>query len=107
MSSIPVFSMFSCITAFLFAALFSAVWSPVTQAKMFADCTFGEVKSREGNEETSSNITLIGKLPSSRNLSHSCVVKTEKQNSVLYLRAKRRKESKEGESDVTFVNCNI
>ena len=69
----------------------------LAQAKIVGDCTFGNVKSWESNKTTSPKMKISGQLPSSRNRRHSCVVKTESRKGVLYLRAKKREESKEGE----------
>ena len=94
-----VFSMFSFLTAFLCSVLFCSRWPSVAEAKLFANCSFGELKSTEDNNKTSARmITISGQLPSSRGRSsHSCVVTTDNLNSVSYLRAKRNKESKKGE----------
>ena len=71
----------------------------MAEAKLFANCTFGELKSSEDDNKTSARmITISGQLPSSRGgSSHSCVVTTDNLNSVSYLRAKRNKESMKGE----------
>ena len=94
-----VFSMFSFPTAFLCSVLVCSRWPSVAETKLFANCTFGEVKSSEDNNKTSARIiTISGQLPTSRSYSsHSCVVTTDNLNSVSYLRAKRNKESKKGE----------
>ena len=89
--------MSSCLVAFLVAVLLSSKWLSLAQAKIVGDCTFGNVKSWESNETTSPKMKISGQLPSSRNRRHSCVVKTESRKGVLYLRAKKREESKEGE----------
>ena len=107
-----VFSMFSFLTAFLCSILFCPRWPSVAEAKLSANCTFGEVKSSEDKNKTSARmITISGQLPSSRDASsHSCVVTTDNLKSVSYLRAKRDKESKKGERSsfsqrtVTFTN---
>lgn len=74
----------------------------VVQAKLFVDCTFGDVQSSKSAWNMSAlSMTFSGQLPS-RNVSYSCLLKTDNRNSLLYLRAKRSKESKEGESESHF-----
>ena len=77
-----------------------------TQAKLFALCTFAEIKS----EKTSQNVTaqpalkFTGELPSSRNLSHTCHVETNDTTRLMYLRAKRNEWSIEGEAKISFLS---
>ncbi|KAJ7365362.1 hypothetical protein OS493_005469 [Desmophyllum pertusum] len=86
------------LAAFLFTVLIYSLVCPfVVQAKLFSNCTFEEVLSRTSGQNMSAlPLTFSGQLPSTRNVSHSCVVKTDNRNSLLYLRAKRNKESKAG-----------
>ena len=92
--------MLPCLAVLLFAIFLSSGQLSAAQAKLYADCTFGKVKSWEKIDK-SSVMKLSGQLPLSRNLSHSCIVKTDldNNNSLLYLRAKRNKASKKGEKD--------
>ena len=107
-----VFSMFLFLSTFLCSVLFCSRWPSVAEAKLFANCTFGEVKTSQDNNKTSARmITITGQLPSSRGgNNHSCVVTTDNLNSVSYLRAKRNKESKKGEQSsysqrtITIIN---
>ena len=77
-----------------------------TQAKLFALCTFAEIKS----EKTSQNVTaqpalkFTGELPSSRNLSHTCLVETNDTTRLMYLRAKKNEWSIEGEAKISFLS---
>ena len=77
-----------------------------TQAKLFAECTFAEIKS----EKTSQNVTaqpalkFTGELPSSRNLSHTCLVETNDTTRLMYLRAKKNEWSIEGEAKISFLS---
>ncbi|KAJ7365361.1 hypothetical protein OS493_005467 [Desmophyllum pertusum] len=88
------------LAAFLFTVLiYSLVCPIVVQAKLLADCTFEQMQSRtlSGQNMSALSMKFSGQLPSKRNASHhSCVVKTDNRNSLLYLRAKRNKESKAG-----------
>lgn len=81
---------------FLFQlSVWSFLSSFVVKAKLFADCTFEEVKSSQSVHNTSVvPIKLNGQLPYSKNVFHSCLVKADNRNSLLFLRAKRNKESK-------------
>ena len=83
---------------FLFKLL---VWSFLSsfavKAKLFADCTFEEVKSGQSVSVHNTSVSLIklnGQLPYSKNVFHSCLVQADNRNSLLFLRAKRNKESK-------------
>lgn len=81
---------------FLFQlSVWSFLSSFVVKAKLFADCTFEEVKSSQSVLNTSVvPIKLNGQLPYSKNVFHSCLVQADNRNSLLFLRAKRNKESK-------------
>ena len=83
-------------TVFLFKiSMCSFLCSLVVPAKLFADCTFEEVKSWQSAHNASAvPIQLNGQLPYSKNVIHSCLVQTDNRNSLLYLRANRNKESK-------------
>ncbi len=77
----------------------------VVHAKLFADCTFGDEQSSKSAENMSAlSMKLNGQLPFSRNVSHSCLLKTDNQKRLLYLRAKRNEKSKEGEFEYVFSN---
>ena len=88
------------LAAFLFtASIYSSVRPLVAQTKLSAECTFGDDKEQAwksgGNMSASPrSLTFSGQLPSTRNLIHSCLVKTDSPNRMMYLRAKRNKESK-------------
>lgn len=81
---------------FLFKlSVYSSLSSFVVKAKLFADCTFEEVKSSQSAHNTSVlPIKLNGQLPHSKNVFHSCLVHADTRSSLLFLRAKRSKESK-------------
>ena len=81
---------------FLFKlSVWSFLGSFAVKAKLFADCTFEEVKSSQSAHNTSVvPIMLNGQLPYSKNVFHSCLVQADNRNSLLFLRAKRNKESK-------------
>jgi len=80
---------------FLFKiSMCSSLCSLAVQAKLSADCTFEEVKSWQSAHNTSAvPIQLNGQLPYFKNVIHSCLVQTDNRNSLMYLRAKRNKES--------------
>ena len=90
---------------FLSSVLISlSVFPVVTHAKLFADCTFKEIKSwKSGQNMSALPLKFSGQLPSSGNLSHTCLVKADNSNRLLYLRAKRNEESKEGETGIFFL----
>lgn len=90
-----IFKMLSYVEAVLFAIAISFEMSSIAQAKLYADCSFVGLKTSRKSENKSSLITLTSRLPSSRNL--GCTVKADNASSVLYLRGKRNKDSKEGE----------
>ena len=83
-------------TVFLFKlSVYSSLSSFVVKAKLFADCTFEEVKSSQTAHNTSVEpIKLNGQLPYSKNVFHSCLVQADNRNGLLFLRATRNKESK-------------
>ena len=73
----------------------------MAQAKLYNDdCTFVELKTSRRNGNKTSLMQLTSQLPSSTNLVYSCTVKTDNTNSILYLRGKRNKDSKEGKLNV-------
>ena len=92
-----MFKMFFCAAAFLFAISFSFEKPFMAQAKLYnADCTYVELKTSQKNGNKTSLMHLTSQIPLSRNLVYSCTVKTDNTNSILYLRGKRNKDSKEG-----------
>ena len=74
----------------------------MVQATFDSDCNLVGLKTLEKNGNKSSVMKLSSQIPSSRIPTHSCTVKTNKTNSILYLRAKRNRESKKGESKAIF-----
>ena len=88
--------------SFLFRAIFifCSACPFVAQANLFAECTFGDMQS----SKSAQNMSFGGQLPSLRNMSHSCMVKTDNREGLLYLRAKRNNESKRGESGSFIFN---
>ena len=75
----------------------------MAQAKLYNDdCTFVELKTsrKNGNKTSLMQLIITSQLPSSTNLVYSCTVKTDNTNSILYLRGKRNKDSKEGKLNV-------
>ena len=74
----------------------------MVQATFDSDCNLVGLKTLEKNGNKSSVMKLRSQIPSSRIPTHSCTVKTNKTNSILYLRAKRNRESKKGESKEIF-----
>ena len=93
---------------FLSSVLISiSVFPFVIQAKLSADCTFEEIKSwKSGQNMSAPPLKFSGQLPSSRNLSresHTCLVKADNSSRLLYLRAKRNEESKNGETGIFFL----
>ncbi|KAL9954994.1 hypothetical protein ACROYT_G042587 [Oculina patagonica] len=95
------------LAVFLFRAVFiyCLACPLVVHAKLFADCTFGDEQSSKSAENMSAlSIKLSGQLPFSRNVSHSCLLKTDNQKRLLYLRAKRNEESKEVHAKL-FADC--
>ena len=73
----------------------------MTLAKLYnADCTYVELKTSQKNGNKTSLMHLTSQIPLSRNLVYSCTVKTDNTNSILYLRGKRNKDSKEGKLNV-------
>lgn len=68
----------------------------MVQATFDSDCNLVGLKTLEKNGNKSSVMKLSSQIPSSRIPTHSCTVKTNKTNSILYLRAKRNRESKKG-----------
>ena len=94
-------------------SVYSSLSSFVVKAKLFADCTFEEVKPLQTALNTSvESIKLNGQLSYSKNVFHSCLVQADNRNSLLFLRAKRNKESK-GELVffcffyVKFLKCSL
>ena len=75
-----------------------------TQAKLSAECTFGEIKSEKSQNVTAQPLTFRGELPSSRNLSHTCLVETNDTTRLMYLRAKKNEWSIEGEAKISFLS---
>ena len=76
-----------------------------TQAKLSVECTFGEIKSEKTSQNvTAQPLTFRGELPSSRNLSHTCLVETNDTTRLMYLRAKRNEWSIEGEAKISFLS---
>ena len=93
---------------FLFKlSVWSSLISFAVKAKLLADCTFEEEKSWQSvsvhNPSLSVPLKLNGQLPYSKNVFHSCLVQADNRNSLLFLRAKRSKESK-GELVLFYVN---
>ena len=84
--------LYSVAFLFLVLTICSLVWPFGVQAKMFADCTFGGMSQAVGDQKMAA--TFSGKLASYQNLSHSCSVKTNKQNHFLLVKAKRNEQSK-------------
>lgn len=75
------------------------------QAKLSAECTFAEIKSEKSQNVTAQPaLKLTGELPSSRNLSHTCLVETNDTTRLMYLRAKRNEWSIEGEAKISFLS---
>lgn len=74
----------------------------MVQATFDSDCNLVGLKTLEKNGNKSSVMKLRSQIPSSRIPTHSCIVKTNITNSILYLRAKRNRESKKGESKEIF-----
>ena len=100
------------VEAIVFAIAFSIRMSFMAQAKLYADCNFGWLNTLQKTDERKTSFTyqfpssqktdehktsFTYQFPSSRNLKHSCNVKADYANSILYLRGKRNKDSKEGE----------
>ena len=74
------------------------------QAKLSAECTFAEIKSEKSQNLTAQPaLKFTGELPSSRNLSHTCLVETNDTTRLMYLRAKRNEWSIEGEAKISFL----
>ena len=90
-----IFEMLSYVKAVLFAIAISFEMSSIAQATLYANCSFVGLKTLQKSENKSSLITLTSELPSSRKL--GCTVKADNANSILYLRGKRKNDSKEGE----------
>ncbi|XP_022792821.1 uncharacterized protein LOC111331881 isoform X3 [Stylophora pistillata] len=67
-------------------------------AKLSADCTFQQIKSWKIDQNTlAPPLGFRGQLPFSKNRkSHTCLLKTNDSNRMIYLGAKRNKWSKEG-----------
>ena len=96
-----MFRMFFCVAALLFVISFRFERPSMAQAKLYNDdCTFVELKTSRRNGNKTSLMQLTSQLPSSTNLVYSCTVKTDNTNSILYLRGKRNKDSKEGKLNV-------
>ena len=74
----------------------------MVQATFDSDCNLVGLKTLEKNGNKSSVMKLSSQIPSLRIPTHSCTIKTTKTNSILYLRAKRNRESKKGESKEIF-----
>ena len=74
----------------------------MVQATFDSDCNLVGLKSLEKNGNKSSVMKLSSQIPSSRIPTYSCTIKTNKTNSIFYLRAKRNRESKKGESKEIF-----
>ena len=75
------------------------------QAKLSAECTFAEIKSEKSQNVTAQPaLKFTGELPSSRNLSHTCLVETNDTTRLMYLRAKRNEWSIEGEAKISFLS---
>ena len=70
----------------------------MVQATFDSDCNLVGLKTLEKNGNKSLVMKLSSQISSSRIPTHSCTIKTNKTSSILYLRAKRNKESKKGES---------
>ena len=88
---------------FLFTALLVIAWPFAAQAKMFIDCTFGKITTREGQKMTAK---FTANLTAFKHASHSCFVKTggqNHQNHFLQVRAKRNKESKGEHMSIRFL----
>ena len=93
-------------------SVYSSLSSFVVKAKLFADCTFEEVKPLQTALNTSvESIKLNGQLSYSKNVFHSCLVQADNRNSLLFLRAKRNKESKGKlvvfSVNVKFLKCSL
>ena len=93
-------------------SVYSFVSSFLVKAKLSADCTFKEVKSWQTAHNTLVEpIKLNGQLPYSKNVFHSCLVQADNRNSLLFLRAKRNKESKGKlvvfSVNVKFLKCSL
>ncbi len=89
---------------FLFAVLFISSWPFVAQAKMFADCSFGNANTTKSQNMSA---TFIGKLAADKYTSHSCVVKTDglsHQNHFFQVKAKRHKESEGRNTFCVWLN---
>ena len=95
--------MFSFVASLAFVIFFSLEMRRyMVQATFDSDCNLVGLKTLEKNGNKSSVMKLRSQIPSSRIPTHSCTVKTNKTNSILYLRAKRNRESKKGESKEIF-----
>lgn len=74
-------------------------------AKLYVDCTFERIKSRTAQNTSAPSLRFRGQLPSSSNQkSHTCLVKTNETNRLIYLKVKRDEWSKEGESGFSFIS---
>ena len=93
LSAVLLFSVLIFIPHFPFGA----------HAKLYVDCTFERIKSWTTAQNTSApSLRFRGQFPSSKK-SHTCLVKTNETNRLIYLKAKKDEWSN-GESEFSFIS---
>ena len=81
----------------VFSQLLCLIWSVLCSGLVY-ECNFDGLKLKEGLKQNLSSsiapLTFVRQLPLSRALSHSCIVKTDRKESFLHVKAKTHGETR-------------